>query len=53
MKKIIKYSAIILIIIISIILVINSYVKLSTKNQIIDNKDYANVKDIGKWRYNK
>ncbi len=47
MKKIIKWIIIILvIIIILIVLSINLYVRLSTKNQIIENNDYANLKDM-------
>lgn len=46
MKKVIKYIAIFLIIIVLIVLVINFYVKLSTKNQIIEDNDYSNLKDI-------
>lgn len=46
MKKIIKYIIIILIVIIVIVLGINFYVKLSTKNQIIKNKDDSKLKDV-------
>ena len=46
MKKIIKYVGIIVIISVLIILVINLYVKLSTKQQIITNDDYTNLKNI-------
>lgn len=46
MKKIIKYVVIVLIIMILIVLAINSYVKLSTKKQIIENNDYSNLEDI-------
>lgn len=49
MKKIAKYGVICLIIIIVLMLIIlgiNLYVKLSTKNQIIENNDYSNLKDI-------
>lgn len=44
--KIIKYVIIVVIVIILIILAINFYVKLSTKNQIIENRDYSNLKDV-------
>lgn len=46
MQKIIKYIIIIGIIIILIILGINTYVKISTKKQIIKNKEYSELKDI-------
>lgn len=46
MKKIIIYITIILIIIILIILGINSYVKSSTKKQIIKNNDYSDLQDV-------
>lgn len=46
MKKIIKYVIIVLIVMIVIVLGINFYVKLSTKNQIIENKDNPNLKDV-------
>ena len=46
MKKIIKYVVILLIIMILIIFAINFYVKISTKNQIIENSDYSDLKDI-------
>lgn len=46
MKKIIKYTIIALVIIVIIVFVINFYVKLSTKNQIIENDDYSKLKDI-------
>lgn len=45
-KKIIKYIIIIAIIIIVAVLGINFYVKMSTKNQIIESKDFSNIKDI-------
>ncbi len=45
-KKIIKYIIIIITIIIIIILSINTYVKISTKKQIIENNNFANLKDI-------
>ena len=46
MKKIIKYVTIVLIVMIVIVLGINFYVKLSTKKQIIGNKDDARLKDV-------
>ena len=46
MKKIIKYVVKVLIIMILIIFAINFYVKISTKNQIIENSDYSDLKDI-------
>lgn len=46
MKEVIKYVIIVLIAIIAIVLIINSYVKLSTKNQIIENNNYSDLKDI-------
>lgn len=46
MKKIIKYVTIVLIVIIVIVLGINFYVKLSTKKQIIGNKDDSRLKDV-------
>ena len=49
MKKIAKYGVIFLIIVIALMLIIlgiNLYVKSSTKNQIIENNDYSNLKDI-------
>ena len=49
MKKIAKYGVICLIIVIALMLIIlgiNLYVKSSTKNQIIENNDYSNLKDI-------
>ena len=48
MKKIAKYGVICLIIVIALMLIIlgiNLYVKSSTKNQIIENNDYSNLKD--------
>lgn len=44
--KIIKYVIIVVILILLSILAINFYVKLSTKKQIIENKDYSNLKDV-------
>ena len=46
MKKVIIFIAIILVVIGLIVLGINFYVKASTKNQIITNGDYSNLKDI-------
>ena len=46
MKKVIIYVAIILLIISLVVFVINMYVKLSTKKQIITNNDYSSLKDI-------
>lgn len=46
MKKVIKYIIILLIIIVILVLAINTYVKSSTKNQIIENKDDLKSKDI-------
>lgn len=46
MKKIIKYVTIVLIVMIVIVLGINFYVKLSTKKQIIGNKDDSRLKDV-------
>jgi vancomycin permeability regulator SanA len=46
MKEVIKFILIILIIVALIVLAINLYVKHSTKNQIIANVDYSDLKDI-------
>lgn len=46
MKKVIKYVMIILIIIMTIVLGINFYVKISTKKQIITNNDFSDLSDI-------
>lgn len=46
MKNLIKYIAISLVIITLIVFVINIYVQLSTKNQIVANDDYSNLTDI-------
>ena len=46
MKKVIIFVAIIAVIIGLIVLGINFYVKTSTKDQIIENGDYSNLKDI-------
>ena len=46
MKKMIIFVAIIIASIGLIVLGINFYVKVSTKNQIIQDEDYSNLKDI-------
>jgi len=46
MKKILKIGLIIIIIVTVIVLTINFYVILSTKNQIIKESEYGNLKDI-------
>ena len=46
MKKVIIFVAIIIVVIGLIVLGINFHVKASTKNQIIENGDYSNLKDI-------
>ena len=46
MKKVIIIVAIIIVVLGLIVLGINFYVKASTKNQIIENGDYSNLKDI-------
>ena len=46
MKKVIIIVAIIIVVIGLIVLGINFYVKASTKDQIIENGDYSNLKDI-------
>ena len=46
MKKVIIVVAIIILVLGLIVLGINFYVKASTKNQIIENGDYSNLKDI-------
>lgn len=46
MKKVIKIVGIVLIIIILIILAINCYVKVSTKEQIIEDNNYSDLKNI-------
>ena len=46
MKKVVKYVVIIIAIISIIILGINFYVKISTKNQIIKESEYAKLSDI-------
>ena len=46
MKKVIIFLVIIIAILGLIVLGINIYVKTSTKNQIIENEDYSNLKDI-------
>jgi len=45
-KKIIKYILIVAVTMIIFVLSINFYVKSSTKNQIIENEDYSNIKNI-------
>lgn len=46
MKKVIKYIVIVIAIILIIVLGINFYVKISTKNQIINENDYTKLSDI-------
>lgn len=46
MKKVIKYIVIVIAIILIIALGINFYVKISTKNQIINENDYTKLSDI-------
>lgn len=46
MKKVIKYIVIVTAIILIIVLGINFYVKISTKNQIINENDYTKLSDI-------
>ena len=46
MKKVIIFLVIIMVVIGLIVLGINFYVKASTKNQIIENGDYSNLKNI-------
>ena len=46
MKKVIIIVAIIILVLGLIVLGINFYVKASTKNQIIENRDYSNLTDI-------
>lgn len=46
MKKVIKYIVTIIIITLIIVLGINFYIKISTKNQIIDENDYTKLSDI-------
>lgn len=46
MKKVIKYIVIIIAIILIIVLGINFYVKISTKNQIINENDYTKLSDV-------
>lgn len=45
-KKVIKYIVIVIAIILIIVLGINFYVKISTKNQIINENDYTKLSDI-------
>lgn len=46
MKKVIIFVVTIIVVLSLIVLGINFYVKASTKNQIIENGDYSNLKDI-------
>lgn len=46
MKKVIKYLILLVVIVILIILGINSYVKFSTKKQIINKDEYSKLNDI-------
>ena len=46
LKKIVLIFLIIIFVAIIIVLCINAYVKNSTKNQIIKDDDYSNLKDI-------
>ena len=46
MKKVLKYGIIVIVVIAIIILGINIYVRLSTKNQIIEEDEYSNLSDI-------
>ena len=46
MKKVIRYRIILVVIVILIILGINSYVKISTKKQIINKDEYSKLYDI-------
>ena len=46
MKKVLKYGIIVIVVIAIIILGINIYVRLSTKNQIIEEDKYSNLSDI-------
>ena len=46
MKKVLKYLIIMIIVISIIILVVNLYVKISTKNQIVLDNNYSNLPDI-------
>ena len=46
MKKILLYILAIIIILIIAILGINTYVKISTKKQIITDNEYSSIKDI-------
>lgn len=46
MKKVIKYIVIVIAIILIIVLGINFYVKISTKNKIINENDYAKLSDV-------
>ena len=46
MKKVLKYGIIVIVAISIIVLGINLYVKLSTKNQIIKENEYSNLSDV-------
>ena len=46
MKKVLKYGIVVIIAIVAIVLGINLYVKLTTKNQIIKENEYSNLKDV-------
>ena len=46
MKKVMVYLIIIIVIILACVFGINAYVKISTKNQIIQENEYDNLSDI-------
>lgn len=46
MKKVLKYGIIVLIAIVIILLCVNLYVRISTKNQIIKENEYADLSDV-------
>ena len=46
MKKVLKYGIIVIAAIAVIVLGINLYVRLSTKNQIIKENEYSNLSDV-------
>ncbi len=46
MKKVLKYGIVVIIAIVAIVLGINLYVKLTTKNQIIKENEYSNLSDV-------
>ena len=46
MKKVMVYLIIIIVIILACVFGINAYVKISTKNQIIQENEYGNLSDI-------